>query len=121
MRLKHLVFALFAFVPSVQGASFIKSYGIKAGAVAADQNWYFSNTIIGFPDKNGYRWGFEVGGFVQLFGAERFSLLPEVHYIQKGMTYKIPETSYNFPSGTGQFILFRPLLEYLSTSILVQL
>ncbi len=111
---------LLLFNPIKSNAQLVRGFGFKTGAVVADQSWDFSGQVSGFPDKDGDRWGFDAGGFVELFGTGPFSLVPEVHYIQKGMTYKIQETSYNFPSGTGQFLIFRPLIEYISVPVLVK-
>jgi len=108
--------------PSISKARVVKSFGLKAGAVVAEQSWdYFAGPLSGFDPGYSNRWGFDIGSYVEWFNVPYLSLLTEVHYVQKGMSYKVVEVTYNQPTGTGRYITFRPRVDYVSVPVLVKI
>lgn len=98
-------------------AQLIRGYGIKLGAVAANQTWHYTS-IPELPTDN--RWGFTTVGFVEVLDISSLSVLVELQYSQKGMSETIPITSISQPEGTGQFITKSPRVDYLSIPVLVK-
>ncbi|MDP8269722.1 MAG: porin family protein [Candidatus Tenebribacter davisii] len=64
----------------------INSYGIKAGLSIANQDYDF--TYIDGLMTN-YRYGMDISPFVEIVINNRFNLLLEIHYIQKGTDVEI--------------------------------
>ena len=69
---------------SVADARVLQGYGVKAGVVIADQD--FDYTFGSGFDTND-RTGFDIGIYAEWFDLAFFSLLTEIHYIQKGMKH----------------------------------
>src|ERR1043166_3208154 len=100
-------------------AQFIKAYGFKTGAVIASQSidyTIFNDFRFVLPTEN--RWGFDAGGFIELFGLPYVSLLTELHYSQKGYSSTLQETTPAQPAGTGRFFTYKARVDYLSMPIL---
>lgn len=77
---------------TIAQAQFLRAYGIKAGVVRAEQKWDYSpQTGL---DASGINpiWGVDAGVFAEFFDCKNFSLLTELHYVQKGSTYTITGT-----------------------------
>ena len=92
----------------------IKGYGIKVGAVNANQIW--DND---FPTMD--RWGLDAGIFVEAFSKQSFSLLMEFHYVQKGFIYKTLITTEENPEGNGTYFTIKPKVNYFSIPFLFKI
>lgn len=114
--IENILFMIILFTLPTE-AQVIRAYGLKAGTVVATQS--FDYTInASLPTYN--RWGFDVGGFVELFDMPYFSMLTEIHYVQKGYSASLKETTIAQPDGTGIYITIRTRLDYLSVPILAR-
>jgi hypothetical protein len=98
-------------------AQIIRGYGLKLGAVSASQTWDFDFNV-NLPVEA--RWGYDAGIFVEVLDMPYFSVLAEVHYIQKGFSVTLPITTPVFPEGTGQYATLRPRADYLSIPLLAK-
>ena len=74
-----VVLVLFSF--SGANARLLKGYGLKAGVVVANQDFEYSE---GFQADTKDRAGLDFGVFAEWLDIPFFSILTEVHYIQKG-------------------------------------
>ncbi len=109
--------ALLIMSVSTARAQFIRGIGIKVGTVAANQTWDYSS----FGDlSTTTRYGFTIGGFIEMFSFSHFSLLGEVQYTQKGMEYTVPVTTTSSPDGIGSMSV-SPRVDYISIPILAKL
>jgi hypothetical protein len=68
-----------------------------------------------------YRWGITGGVYVELLDVPLLSLVAEVQYTQKGMSFSLPVTTESQPFGTGQFMTLSPRVDYLSFPLLAKL
>jgi hypothetical protein len=100
---------------SNSNAQLIKSYGLKIGTATATQSFDY-NSNLSFDTE--YRWGYDIGAFVEFFNIPQLSLLTEMHYIQKGYEFTFEETTITNPEGSGNFITHRTRVDYLSIPIL---
>jgi hypothetical protein len=98
-------------------AQIIRGYGLKLGAVSASQTWDFDFNV-NLPVEA--RWGYDAGIFVEVLDIPYFSILTELHYIQKGFSITLPITTPVFPEGTGQYATLRPRADYLSIPLLAK-
>jgi hypothetical protein len=118
--MKSIILSILIFVivlPSLVQAQIFKGYGFKAGAVRASQSFdYTMNFSI--PIEN--RWGLDVGAFAEWFQHPNFSLLTELHYVQKGYSLTVPITSAIYPEGTGEYYTYKPRLDYISIPVLAK-
>ncbi|MGK9477993.1 outer membrane beta-barrel protein [Melioribacter sp. OK-6-Me] len=97
----------------IYSQSFIR-FGLKAGTTASTPKWtHDSNNDNGVRTK----WGLDIGAFADIGIGERIALVPEIHFVQKGLRYDIPITTMQFPDGTGEFITERPNVNYISIPI----
>ena len=96
----------------------IKAYGLKIGAVSATQSF---NYTTNFSLSTANRWGIDVGGSVELLPTRYFSLLTEIHFIQKGFSFSSELSTPTHPEGTGIFVIIKPRLDYLSIPILAKI
>lgn len=103
---------------SMAHAQLVRSYGIKLGAVSASQTWHYTYTS---DLTTGYRWGMTGGVYVELLDIPLVSVVAEIQYTQKGMTFSIPVTTEAQPNGTGQVITRSPKVDYLSMPVLAKL
>lgn len=112
------VLVLFSMVSLPSNAQLLTAYGIKLGAVAANQTWDYTS----FPDfKTDNRWGFTAEGFVELFDLPFLTAVVELQYTQKGMSESIPVTTESQPDGTGELLTLHPRVDYLSIPVLAKL
>ncbi len=78
---------------SSSNAQLIRTYGFKAGFIKAEQQWDYSPQSGIHASGIGLIWGFDGGAFIELFNFQNFSLLTELHYIQKGRTVTVIATA----------------------------
>lgn len=105
-------------------ARFIKAYGLKLGTAGTKQTWGApcgAGREICPPDASGRRWGFDAAGFVAIFNIRNFSLLGELHYVQKGVAFK-PSPARIDESGDTTFYEAAPgtRIDYLSIPVIAQ-
>ena len=77
--------ALVLAISSGAHAQTLQGYGVKAGVVIANQDFDYT---FGFGFDTNDRTGFDIGVYAEWFDLAFFSLLTEVHYIQKGMKHE---------------------------------
>ena len=77
--------ALVLAISSAAHAQILEGYGAKAGVVIANQDFDYT---FGFGFDTNDRTGFDIGVYAEWFDLAFFSLLTEVHYIQKGMEHE---------------------------------
>jgi len=93
----------------------IKRYGAKIGVTSATWNWKTDGSTVRGIDN---RLGLAIGVSVEWFHTSIFSLLTELHFVQKGMKENIPITTEQYPEGTGEFVKHNVRLDYLSFEVL---
>jgi len=106
-----LLFAVF----SVGASQSIKRCGAKVGATSSTWDWQTGGSTNQGVDA---RLGIDVGAYVEWFNVPAFSLISELHFVQKGMKEDIPITTQQYPNGTGEFVKHSIRLDYLSFGIL---
>ena len=104
-------------ISSSAQSQFIRGYGLKVGAVSANQTYDYTVAFNFSPDS---RWGLDVGGFIEVLDIPYMSVLGELHYIQKGFSEKFQETSVDYPEGTGRYITLKPRADYFSIPLLAK-
>jgi hypothetical protein len=96
----------------------VRGYGVKLGAVSANQTWHYAlSSDLAADWTTHYRWGISGGVYVELLDVPLLSLIAELLYTQKGMKYDLPLTSVEQPDGTGQFKTLSPRVDYLSVPL----
>ena len=73
-------------------AQFLRSYGIKAGPVRAEQKWDYAPHTGSDDSWISPVWGIDAGVFAEFFDSGYFSLLTELHFVQRGCTFTIQRT-----------------------------
>src|SRR6267143_1295717 len=111
------ILLMFMCCTSAAEGQVLKAYALKFGTVAASQSFKYT---IPFSLSTDIRWGFDIGGFVELFDSQYFSVQPEIHYIQKGYSITARVTTEAQPDGPGYDITFRPRVDYLSIPVLIK-
>jgi hypothetical protein len=114
-KILYTVFLVF-FCPFLAFAQ-IKDFGVKLGVTSAKQSWDYPNFIT-----SGFRWGLDVGGFVE---SDRFgfiSIVGESHYIQKGTKLTVNGTvmANNAIGYIDTVLIHKPRLDYISVAILAK-
>jgi hypothetical protein len=105
------------FAPSESQAQLIKGFGLKAGVVSATQTWsYWTNSEL----PTDAHWGFDSGLFVEALDLPLFSLVVELHYVQKGFSTTFTVTTPAYPEGTGKEMTLQPRVDYLSLPVLAK-
>jgi hypothetical protein len=95
-----------------------KSYGLKLGLSIANQDWNYTDTAD-FERKN--RTGLDVGGFIEFFNLPYFSLMVELHYIQKGFKTKTVSVNvYDGPVEDSLGLEKSPRADYISMPLLAK-
>lgn len=95
----------------------VQNYGIKIGTTASTPIWSHGSQ----NDSNvKTKWGLDIGAFTEFEIGEKLSLVPEIHFVQKGLRYDIPITTIQFPDGTGQYITLKPNANYLSVPVSIK-
>jgi hypothetical protein len=95
----------------------VRAYGLKLGAVAANQTWDYS-IYHHLPTIN--RWGVDVGVYMEWLNMAILSLSTELHFAERGMREQLVESTPAYPEGTGRRMTFDNELDYLSLPILVK-
>ena len=94
-------------------AQAVKGFGLKAGTVIASQKWS-SPHAPDYPTDS--RRGIDIGAFIEWFDSPILSILTEVHYIQKGVTF-VPGSADDGPVTYS----VSPQLDYLSIPLLAKI
>ena len=115
MTIRKRTFILLLFLlPAMTHAQYFTGMGIKGGLVRATQTWDY--TFLPSP-ANWHRSGIDVGIFTELRfeGANVTSILAELHYIQKGMSTAVQDTTQ-----PGTYIAVKTSADYLSIPVLLK-
>ena len=118
MKLVSSTIAVLLLCVSTSSAQILKSYGMKVGAVEAIRTFEYTGNIS-LPTDN--RWGLDVGIFAELFNTPHFTMLTELHYIQKGYSSTELVTTAASPDGDGTYSTLRPRSDFLSFPIMGKL
>lgn len=102
---------------SVTHAQLRESYGIKVGAVGANETW----TGFGATWNTENRWGFTADAYAEIPFFSFLSAQGEIQYTQKGMNYSVPITTVAQPDGSGQYRTISPRIDYISIPLLAKL
>jgi hypothetical protein len=102
--------------PGVARAGVVPGFGVKAGAVAATQNWNYAE---GFDLGAKLRWGWDVAVFKEFLKVGPLGFLAEIHYIQKGFREEECRTLPFGPPCQG-FVSSRPRVDYISIPLLAK-
>jgi hypothetical protein len=109
-----IILVLFSF--SGAYAQLVKGYGLKAGMVAANQDFDYSQGLEADTEN---RIGLDVGVFAEWLNHSYFSILTEIHYIQKGHTVESTRTDeFGNPLST---VKHNNRLDYLSIPLLAKI
>jgi hypothetical protein len=100
----------------VGNAQFVRGSGIKAGIVAANQDWDYEREPLLTTDT---RWGATAMAFLELLDAPFLSMAAEVQYTQKGFATTMSVTTPYNPE--GYLTTLRPRIDYLSLPILLKI
>ena len=112
MKLKAMVFMLLV-IQSLCSAQLVRYVGAKVGVTAATRTYHESGPSIFDTDVGvEYHGGMDLGLYVEWFDASMFSLLTEIHYIQKGAEF-VNRTVHEFG-------LISPRTDYLSVPVLAK-
>ncbi len=116
------VFVSLFVVHSMSESQLIRHCGLKAGIASTNQNWAWPAQASVSANSTS-RLGVDVGAFVEWLDIPLFSVLTELHYIQKGSeaTTNVPITTAQFPDGTGQFLSYSTRINYCSVPLLAKL
>jgi hypothetical protein len=120
--MKKTIYALLTFVLvgfSTSHSQLIRGYGIKAGFASTNQDWHYD--IMSGSLNTDTRKGLDVGAFVEWLDIPLFSVVTEVHYIQKGFTQKIAVTNEDYPDGTGEYVTHSAELDYFSIPVVAKI
>ncbi|MDA3813308.1 MAG: porin family protein [Candidatus Cloacimonetes bacterium] len=91
--MKKIIFAMcLIFAITLLNAQLINSYGFKGGLCIANQDFDYYND---FNIDTVSRYGFVMGGFIELLNNENFHLLAETHYVQKGNNVELDHRDEN--------------------------
>lgn len=94
-----------------------RSYGIKIGAVGANETW--SDITGDWNTKS--RWGFTADAYAEIPLSRFLSAQGEIQYTQKGMSLSVPVTTASQPDGSGQYYTISPRIDYISIPLLAKL
>ena len=113
-----LLLIVLLFLPLTASSQDAKSYGFKLGLAVANQDWNYSNR----PDfERKTRTGLDIGGFIEFFNVPYFSLMVELHYIQKGFKTKVQSiVATDEPVEDSIGMEISPRMDYVSLPILAK-
>ena len=100
---------LIVLLQSTSSSQAIQCYGVKAGACAATQTGWFGS--------EGYRWGFDVGGYVEWLISNEVIVSTETHYVQKGIRFI---KTVDSDEGPWYFEGWSPRADYVSFPVVVK-
>lgn len=113
--MKRTLILAFVFATTLLAkGQFIKSIGIKGGATAANQSWYYisvDNKLI-----KGNRTGFYAAASVEFLSSKYFSITTDLGYYTKGFRDSFANTTADQPEGDGTYTLTDSRFNYLSIS-----
>jgi len=118
--MKHtLIFplVLLSFLSSpAESQSLMRNYGFKVAITSSDQSFDYAYP---FDNQTIRRVGFAVGGYVEWFDFQYFTLVTQAEYVQKGRGLRLAVTGEGGPTiiGYGDFY---SRLDYLSVPILLK-
>src|SRR5450759_2255703 len=113
-----------ALLASSISAQVVRSYGLKVGAVQAEQHWEYTPQSGLSNSGISPIWGIDAGVFIELFNFPMFSFLTEINYIEKGRTLTVLES---IPANNEQGFIdlglrdFKNRFIYISIPFLVKL
>ena len=111
-KITLLILAIALLAPGAN-TQIVKGYGLTFGTSLASQDWVWSRPSVYMNDKA--RWGVDVGAFAELLSGDVFSVLVEVHYVQKGYRDYTVFRSDREGTTTGT-----PRVDYLSVPFLAK-
>ncbi len=92
----------------------IESVGFKAGISLANQTWKYKS--VSNETVYDYKSGFCGILSAELLKSRYLSFTSDLGYFQKGMQYKVLNTSPEFPEGDGTYTTYKSSYQYLSLS-----
>lgn len=95
-------------------AQILKSIGIKGGISLSNQT--FESKTFEFKNDFDYKSGLYTAVSAEFFGSKHFSLVADLGFVQKGMQFRMQETTVQMPEGTGEYITEKNTLNYLTFS-----
>ncbi len=122
MKIKRIFFSiifitLLLYIFIVDSSGQVRSYGLKIGTVASRLDFDYTTDI---NLNTYYRWGANIGFYIEVLDVSNLSVVGSVDYTQKGVGFKLIETTPEHPEGTGEKMSFANELDYLSLSILLK-
>jgi hypothetical protein len=113
MKTIILTFVLSLTIYSTQ-AQVLKSIGLKGGMSLSNQT--FDYKTIYLKREFEYKPGLYSAISAEFLGFKHFSLVTDLGYLQKGMQFRMQETTPELPEGTGKFTTVKNTLGYLTFS-----
>jgi hypothetical protein len=99
-RMRVLSSCIVILIVSSAPAQVFRAYGLKIGAVQAEQRWDYSPQSGVSASGIDPIWGLDAGVSVEFFRFPNFSVLTELHYVQRGRTVTAVATApANNPQG----------------------
>ena len=111
------IVCLALFASTLCQSQFLLAYGLKFGVASARQTWNYS-IATSVPAQT--RWGLDIAVSAEALNLPCFSILGELHYVQKGFLVTLPISTPAYPEGTGDYILLKPEVDYISFPLLAK-
>jgi len=117
-----VIFLLVMLFSSVTYTQVVREYGAKIGLASSTQSWQWP-PWTGISTSVASRQSIDAGVFVEWLDIPVFSLLTEVHYVQKGSvgTSNVPPALTQFSHATNQYNTYSLWIDYLSVPVLAKL
>ena len=112
-RLFCLLIVLSLF-PLTHYSQIIESYGLKLGTALSSPTWTKDSQT---DSKIQSKYGLDIGGFVRVKLLNNISIIPELHFVQKGFQYPIETSSIFNPNATKIYYTTKSSANYLSVPI----
>ena len=103
----------------VDSSGQVRSYGLKIGTVASRLDFDYA-AGLDININTYYRWGANIGFYVEALDISNISVVGSVDYTQKGVGFKLIESTPAHPEGIDGPKSFADELDYLSLSILLK-
>ena len=97
----------------------VRSYGLKIGTAASRLDFDYA-ADIDYNINTHYRWGVNVGVFIEVLDVSSLSVVGSLDYTQKGVGFKLVEATPAHPEGIEGTKSLADELDYLSLSILLK-